>query len=380
MVFLIGGAFQILTDSGAIDAGVAWAVKKSAGKYYLLVPVVMLTMSVLGALGVGNNVALAFIPVAIILARKLRLDAIVVMCMMYFGSNVGFSTSPVNPFTVVLGQQISGIPLMSGLGVRCMLWVLFNAIAILWVLRYCKKIRNDPSRSSVGVYEDTGEGDVDLGSVKLSTRHILNLIVLILTFVIFTYGSLHLKWGMSMLGSCMVGMAIVCSIISGMDVDSAARSYVNGCRTMVYSAILIGFASAINIVMTDSNIIHSIIYYMTLPLASVPESFSAVGMFLVNFVFNFFVPSGSGQAYVVMPIMAPAADILGFSRQIAITAFQLGDGFANVLVPTSGLCMGALGMIGLPFEKWFPWAIKIVALFALVSALFLIGATMLGWS
>ena len=382
VVFLIGGAFQVVTDSGAINAGLNLVMKKASGKYYILVTVVMLTMSILGTLGVGNNVALAFAPIAVMLARKLRLDGIVVMCMMYFASNVGFSVSPVNPFTVVLGQEIAGIPIMSGLGMRMILWIICQIVAIVYVLRYCKKILDDPSKSSVGVYSpDEDDGKVAFAEAKLSARDIMNLTLVILTFAVYSYGSIKFNWGMGKLGSAMVALAILSAIVSGRHLNDIAKSYVNGCKTMTYSAMLIGFASAINVIMSDAKIIHSIIYYLTLPLMQVPTYLSAVGMQVVNTLFSCIVASGSGQCYIVMPLMAPAADVLGISRQIAVTAFQLGDGFTNALIPTSGLLMGTMGMIpGLNFEKWFVWCIKVSAIFIVIGAIFLMIASMIGWS
>ncbi|MBR3211917.1 MAG: AbgT family transporter, partial [Firmicutes bacterium] len=136
-----------------------------------------------------------------------------------------------------------------------------------------------------------------------------------------------------------------------------ARTFVEGSKKMVYAALLIGLASCISIILTDGQIIHTIIHAITLSLTTLPKALAAVCMFLVNLVFNFFVSSASGQAAIVMPIMVPMADILNISRQVAVLAFQYGDGFSNSIIPTSGVLMAALGVAKVPFDKWvkFMW-------------------------
>lgn len=384
LVFLIGGAFQILTDTGTIDAVLSYTVQKTKGDYRLIIPAVCIVMSILGALGVGNNVALAFCPVIIILCRKLKLDALVVAGTMYFASNSGFTTSPMNPFTVLLAQNLSGVTQMSGLLARSAMWVIFTAITVWWILKYCNKILKDPDKSYMEIYEQA-PGDIEENEsmnvlIKMKTSHVINLIVLIAIFAVYAYGGIKYNWDLPALGAAMMVLAFVSGIVGGLGADNMAQSFVKGAQTMVYSALLIGFASAINVIMTDSSIIHTVIYYMTLPLIKLPAALATIGMFIVTTLFNFFISSGSGQCYIVMPILAPAADVLGFSRQVAVSAFQLGDGLGNALVPTSGLLMGTLGIAKVPFDKWLKFAIPASAVLALVSAVFLILMTLIGWS
>lgn len=383
VVFLIGGAFQVLTDTGAIDAALATLIRKTKGNYRIIIPAVMIMMGVLGALGTGNNVALAFAPIMIILCTKMRLDSIVVAATMYFASNCGFSSSPMNPFTVLLGQNIAGIPQMSGIGPRSVMLVIFITVACLYTVRYCKRILQEPARSITGVYEqdDSINEDATLGSlIKLTPAHIINLIILAAVFIVYAYGGIKFNWDIPSLGAAMMVLAFATGIIGRLGANGMAKSFVRGAEKMVYSALLIGFASAINVLMTESRIIHTAIYYMTLPLQYLPTYISAVGMFISNFLFNFFIPSGSGQCYVVMPIMAPAADILGITRQVAISAFQFGDGLCNVLIPTSGLLMGCLGIARVPYDKWLKFAFPVTMILSACSAVFLVIATLLGWS
>lgn len=378
LMFLIGGAFQVLTDTGTVDAMLGVMVEKTKENYILIVSGIVVLMSLLGALGVGNNVALAFTPIMVTLCIRLHLDSIVVAALMYFASNAGFAASPVNPFTVLLAQNISGVAPMSGIGPRSFMWLLFTAMTAVFIIVYCKKILRNPACSITGVYRQALGGHGDLVPLKLS--HIVNMLLLITVFAVYSYGGIKYNWGLPALGTAMMILAFSSGVIGGMGPNKIAKSFMDGARTMVYSSLLVGFASAINVIMTDANIIHTVIYYLTMPLSALPKTWSAVGMFASNFLFNFFVPSGSGQCYVVMPLMAPAADILGITRQVAISAYQFGDGLCNAIIPTSGLLLGTLGIAKVPYEKWLKFSLPATLMLSAAASVFLVIMTAAGWS
>lgn len=381
LVFLIGGAFQILMDTGSVDAMLALALNKSKGNYAGIIATIAVVMSILGALGVGNNVALAFIPIMVILCRKLRLDSIVVVGIMYFASNLGFSGSPMNPFTVLLAQDIADVQQMSGFVPRCLMWLVFTVIGTIWIVRYCRKIHNSPEKSITGIYELTDEDISDMEKIpEVKPTHFINMGILVIVFGVYAYGGIKYNWDISVLGAAMMVLGFLTGIVGRMSPDQMAKSFVAGAKTMVYSAMLIGFASGINVIMTNASIIHTVIYYLTLPLLALPQAISAVGMFIANFIFNFFVSSGSGQCYVVMPLMAPAADVLDLTRQVAISAFQYGDGLCNVVIPTSGLLMGSLGAAKVPFDKWLKFAFPVTMVCAAAASIFLVIMTLIGWA
>ncbi len=383
VVLLIGGAFGVLSETGSISAALGVVVKKTKGDYKLVTVAVIVVMSILGALGTGNNVALAFAPIMILLYTKMGLDSIVVVATMYFASNSGFSASPMNPFTVLLGQSISGIPSMSGALPRVLMWFVFTGIAVWYTLRYCKKVKLNPAKSITGVYVagEGGDADSELDKVeKLNIRHILCLIILAGVFIVYAIGGINWSWDMPQLGAMMMAMTFLVAIAGGVGPNRVAKAFLAGAKTQMYSVLLIGFASAINVIMTDGKIIHSVIYGLSLPLQYLPTFLSAVGMFIVNFLFNFFVSSGSGQCYIVMPLMAPLADLLGMTRQVAISAFQYGDGLCNVMIPTSGLLMGTLGIANVPYQKWIKFAAPVTGIMSAAAAIFLIIVTLVGWA
>ena len=325
LIFMIGGAFKMLEDTGTIKAAIAWLIKKTKGNYKIILPAIGIMMAALGSVGAGNNIALAFAPIMIMVCKKLKLDPIVAVAAMYIPSSTGTVSSPIEPFNTLIGQEIAGLPQMSGAGVRLITWIIFVAVAIGYIVRYANRISKDPSKSIVGCYtddEEVGNQDAALAEVadKLTVRHVLCLIVLLAVFVVYAYGTIKYTWGISQLGACMMILAFASGIIGGMTPDQMEKSFAAGAKTMTYSALLVGFANALSVIMTDANIMHTVINAISIPLGALPAALSAVGMFIVNLLMNIFISSSSGQAYVIMPLMAPLADVVGVTRQVAVSA------------------------------------------------------------
>ncbi len=377
----IGGAFGILQDTGAIHSTLAAVLKKTQGNYKLIIPAFMIVLSILGAFGVGNNVALAFVPVVIILATEMKLDAIVVAAVLYISSNTGFTSSPMNPFTVLLSQEICNIPQMSGWPVRLVIFILYTALGIFFTLRYCNKIVKDPSASITGILKPKDGADGGLEKYgKLTTVHIISIVIMFAVFIVYAYGGIALGWGIKQLGTCMIVMAVLVGAVARMSPNKIAKSFAAGAKTMLTSAMVIGFASGIAVILKDASVIHTIVYYLTLPLVSLPKYLSAAGMYLVNVICNFPISSGSGKAAVVMPIMAPAADVLGISRQIAVLAYSFGDGICNFISPTNGLMVGTVTMAGVGLGQWLKFISKYVILLSVISIIILCVLTGLAWA
>lgn len=190
-------------------------------------------------------------------------------------------------------------------------------------------------------------------------RHALCLATFVGGFILYIYGSSQWRWESIHLAAMMLAMAITCGLIAGFSPNTISKHFINGCKNMVYGAMVVGFATAITIVLEHGKVIHTIIYYLTKPLMSFGTVMAAEGMFYACLIFNFFVPSGSAMAAIVMPLMAPMADIIGFSRQISVLAYQYGDGLSNIIIPTSGVLMSVLGIAGIPFTKWIKWVMPL---------------------
>ncbi|MDD6838333.1 MAG: SLC13 family permease [Clostridiales bacterium] len=384
LIFMIGGAFKMLEDTGTIKAAIAWLIKKTKGNYKIILPAIGIMMAALGSVGAGNNIALAFAPIMIMVCKKLKLDPIVAVAAMYIPSSTGTVSSPIEPFNTLIGQEIAGLPQMSGAGVRLIAWIIFVAVAIGYIVRYANRISKDPSKSIVGCYsddEEIGDQDAALAGVadKLTVRHVLCLIVLLAVFVVYAYGTIKYTWGISQLGACMMILAFASGIIGGMTPDQMEKSFAAGAKTMTYSALLVGFANALSVIMTDANIMHTVINAISIPLGALPAALSAVGMFIVNLLMNIFISSSSGQAYVIMPLMAPLADVVGVTRQVAVSAYCFGEAIGNPLFPTAALIMGICGIAGVKYDKWLKFVVPLTGILCGLAIVFLVVTQTLGW-
>lgn len=377
--FIMGGAFKIIFDTGSVDAGINAAIRKFQNKALLVIPMLIIMMAFFGAAGTMIGTAVAVIPVGMTIARRLNLDPILGMSMIFLGSFSGFAVSPFSPLTTVLAQEIAGLPILSGIQLRTIMWIILVLVTAMYVYRYAKKVSLDISQSAMGEFTFDSTYDVIDDSGDFTIRDKFVIILFVAGFATYIYGALKLKWGVSEMGAIMLPTAVIAGLVGKMDLDSIANSFIQGCKGMTFGALIVGFARAISIVLEQGQIIHSIIYYMSIPLQKAGPILSSIGMFYINLVFNLFVPSGSGQAMIVMPIMAPLADLTGISRQIAVSAFQFGDGMSNIIIPTSGELLGCLGVAGIAYNKWVKWVAPLFLIWVALGTLFMIMATAIAW-
>ena len=361
MVIFVGAAITTLEETGSLKVGLAKLVSKLKGREIVTVAIVMTVMSIGGATGVFSNPVVALIPIGLMLSRALGYDEVVGFAMIYLGSYAGFNVGWGNVFTVGIAHTIAELPLFSGLYVRGLLHVINLALTFGFVALYIKRIKADPTSSltyceSIKCSNDRKPDDSNTPSEeKLTIRHILCLLIAGVSFSAIIYGSLKLNWGMQQYSAIFVMMAVFSGLVGGLGVNGTAAAFVRGCGTMVFAGFVVGMARAISVVMSDGKIIDTIIYWMSVPIAQVGPVLGANMMLLANIIINFFIPSGSGQAVTVMPIMVPLADLTGITRQVATQAFQFGDGFTNCIIPTSGVIMGCLAIAKIPYEKYLKW-------------------------
>jgi uncharacterized ion transporter superfamily protein YfcC len=284
------------------------------------------------------------------------------------------------PFTIIVAQTISGLPILSGILFRTIVFVALLVSAIAYLMHYTRKVMNDPSKSVLGTKQFDWAVDLSEDPItEFSVRHKVILLLIFLTFGTYVYGVLNMKWSMNELSSLTLILGIAAGFINNMGVDDISKSFIGGCRMAVYSALLIGFATAISVILTKGNVIHTLIYYASMPLAHLSTYASALFMFGFNWVFNFFVPSGSGQAAVVMPILAPLSDIIGLSKQVTVSAYKYGDGITNMIIPTSGTLMGFIGLAKIPYQKWLKFILPLVGIWTSIAAVSLLVGVAIGW-
>ena len=380
-VTLIGGYFKIVNETGAITNGLAVAIKRLKDKALIAIPIVMLCFAFLGATGVLINPVVAFIPIGLVVAQQMKMDRISAMAIIYLGCFAGWCTSFMAAGSVQIAQQIAEIPVLSGIGLRFIVTSIVTVVTIIYVLRYCRKIRLDNSKSILYGTEYAGFGELDEMEQEhsFSKKDVLILVIVFGSLAFYVWGAVTKGWGQEYMAAYMLAASVISGFIAGMSADEISRAFMKGCREMAYGAILIGFASAISVLLTDGNIIHTIIYAASLPLKVLPQALAAVAMFYINLVFNFFVSSASGQAASVMPIMTPLADVIGVTRQVAVLAYQYGDGLANTIIPTSGVLMAALGVAGVPFSKWLKFQVPLFLIWTAICTVAIIVAVMIGY-
>lgn len=363
LVFIIGGAFGIINATGAIEAGLAASIQRVRGKGGILVIVLMAIFSLGGAtFGLAES-TLIFIPICVMLATALGYDAVVGMAIVNIGAVCGFAAGWMNIFTVGVAQGIAELPLFSGMGYRIFTHVVVLTIAVIYTLLYARRIRNDPARSVIREQYTAQQQEIkqELGSdMEFTIRRRLVLIVVLIGFIVLIYGITH-GWSTgTQISSLFLVMGIICGYVGGLNTSDIADSFVNGAKSVAFGALLIGLCRAMVVILTNGQIIDTILHALATSLQGLPKVIAAGMMVPVQTLINFLINSGSGQASTTMPIMAPLADILGISRQTAVLAFQYGDGLSNSLWPTSGILMAGLSMAEIPYNKWFKWVWKLM--------------------
>ena len=378
LVLLVGGFLQIITDSGAIEAGLSWLIRVLGNRRMLILPLLMTVMSLLGFSGVLANAVVAFIPLGLLLSRRLGLDPVCGVAMMYIGCYSGFAPSAMCPATTLIAQQIAGLPPMSGFVVRTVVW-LATLLATLWyVMRYAGRVAANPACSIYPTFDEEVVA-ARKEAPPFTARHILTLLSLAGGFALFGWGASFRNWSLRDLSAVMMAVGIIGGLISGMKLQAITGSFIAGCKHLLYSALIVGLAKSITLIMEDGRIIHTLVHYLSAPLVELPPIFAAGGMYVMSLIVHFFITSGSGQAYVTMPIMSPIADIVGLGRQTAVSAYLYGDGFINIVIPTSGVLMSVIAMSRIPYVKWLRFAMPLCGIWILLGAVAIAYSTWFGW-
>ncbi len=386
IIFIVGGAFNVIQRTGAITAvihNITFQFGRSKALRVLLIPVVMLIFSLGGGIWGLCEETMPFILIFVPLALSLGYDTIVGVAMPFVGAAAGFAGAFFNPFTVGIAQGIAGLPLYSGLGYRLIVWAGGTAIAVAVVMRYAARVRRDPKISPT--YEEDLEKkkklSVDgpvLERTPVSGAHRRVLLVFVAGFAVMVFGILKHKWYINEIAGVFLAMGVLAAVAGRLSGDEAGKAFVEGARDMVNAALIIGTARAILIVAQDGRILDTILAGMAGAIARFHPVVSAQIMFVSQCVINFFLHSGTAQAALTIPIMAPLGDLVGITRQTAVFAFQLAE-YINPVLPTSGVTMGVLGLAGLRWEKWAKWMVPLLVLWVLFAALTLIPPVLTRW-
>lgn len=370
-VLLVGGAFSILTATGALDAALSSVLRfaqKNPGMRHLIIPLLMVIFSLAGCTFGMSEENLVFILITIPLAKSMGYDNIVGVAIPFVGSAAGFAGASINPFTVGIAQGIAELPIGSGAGYRWLVWAIFTIIAITFVMLYVRKLEKDKAAS---LLPDT-ELELDkVEEVDFNAKRKIVLFVFLAAIILLMVGANEWGWYINEISALFLAMGILSAIVMWMPLSKVISAFTTGAKDMLVAAIIIGLSKSVLVIAEDGKIIDTMLYGMTSLVKDLPQAISIQMMFLTQGFINIFVPSGSGQAAITMPIMTPLSDLLGISRQSAVLAFQFGDGLLNLVIPTSGVTMGILSIAKIPYNIWIKWIWKLILVFTIFSAILL---------
>ena len=404
---------------------------RKLGVENLIIALVMLLFSLFGAVFGMSEETIAFVVVFVPLAISMGYDSIVGVCMCYMAAHVGFAGAMLNPFTIGIAQGIAGLPLFSGLEYRFFCWIVLTVIGIAFVLWYAGRVRKHPEKSPVYKLDEywrqrTSQEqtqveyrtpriawivylllgavlslcavrypmtDVTIGSSNTAlcllpifavlfwvsgffalrkSVHFFILDLLIFTILYLIVGVLGYDWYVMEISALFLAMGLLSGIADGQHADDIAKLFLAGCKDILSAALVVGLASGIIFVLRDGMVIDTILYGLTRSLARAGEVTSTGAMYAFQTLLNIIMPSGSAKAALTMPIMAQFADLTDISRQTVVLAFQFGDGFTNMLTPTSGVLIGCLGVAKIPYATWLRWVWKFILFLIFIGFLLLL--------
>ena len=381
-IFFAYGFVYLLIKTGAFYGSIGALSRRLRGSESLIFPVFMVMFGICGSTFGMYEETYGLLPAFIGIAIALGYDGLVGGAAVVLGVATGFAAATLNPFTIGIAQGIAQVPIGSGVGYRIVCLILFEGLAIWYVMRYAKKVKKDPSKSLVrDIQFNVGEEGMTkskMEALPFTGKHKFIMLLFLATIVILVFGTTQLGWYLSELSALFLIMMIVVGLIGGFGLSQICKLFVEAVSEVIFGALVVGVARSLTIVMTEGNIIDTIVYYMAGALGKAGTEVAAVGMIFVQNILNFFIPSGSGQAAVSMPIMTPLADAIGLNRQIAVLAFQFGDGFSNLFWPT--VVATECGLMGIPVERWYKFMTPLFGMMLGLQVVMIVIATMINYS
>lgn len=381
---IIGGMFMVLRRTGIIEIAVDNLARRFIYKSIFIIPVLTTVFAIVATLIGTAELSLVYIPVIIPLIIALGYDSITATAIALCGTVVGFTVGVLNPINTGLAQKLSGIPVFSGISLRIILFIVVLAVTIVFIMRYAKKVQKQPTLSSV--YEDDSEKRelyqhiTEHAPTTATTRQKWGIAVIFAFFIILVYGVTTQGWFMVEMAGLFIFMGVIVGFVSGLSMQTICEAFNDGFKDVLMGAIIVGLARSIAVVLEDGKIMDTIVHGLGSVIDGTTPTIAVIGMYAVQMLINFIISSGSGQALVTMPIMAPLADMLGITRQTAVLAFQLGDGFTHIFYPTSGYFMAALAIGGVSYTKWIRFFFPLFIIWVVISIITLIIAQLSGWS
>lgn len=369
LIFLIGGAFVVIDRTGALNEGIDFLASRVAGKESLALAGLSTVFMTTGVIEGMQEEIIGMMPVLLLLGRRLGFDASSMVLVSFGSAVIGSSFSPMNPFAVVIAQDLAELPFLSGFGFRFIVSLVAFVIWTWMAIRYANANKLKVEESSEIQWEKT----------RLSTRSLAILILVPISFILLVYGMLNLGWGFQEMSAEFFLVGILAGLIGGLGINGTSEAYIEGFKDMTFACMVIGLANSISIVLKDGMIIDSIVYGLFTPLQHLPADLTAVGMMIAHAILHFPVPSYSGQAILTMPILVPLSDLLDISRQVCVLAYQYGAVMMDLIIPTNGGLMAIIAIAGISYDQWFRFVIRKVLVIMALAAVAILTANLIGF-
>ncbi|PTI48038.1 YfcC family protein [Staphylococcus succinus] len=379
-IFLVGGAFGIVHKTGAFENGVNKAMQVLGSFKFLMIPLTMVIFSILGfSIGLAEE-TIIFVPIGIIIARTLGYDALTGAAMIILGAASGFIGGMLNPFTVGVAQSVAELPMFSGWGLRTIIYLFILTAAIITVMIYAHKVKGDKTKSLVYELEQVEEKkETKMDMPRFTKSQATGLALIIAAIILNVFGIFRYGWSFNEMSANFLLAGLLAGLIGGLGLNGTFDAMIEGMKDILFGAMIVGFAKGIIVILENGKVIDTIVHGMSALLGDVPSSIVILSMFVLQFLLNFFIPSGSGQALTTMPLMVPISDLLNINRQLTVLAFQYGDAISNILFPTSAILMGALAVGKITYTQWLKFAWKLIIVWVLICSIAMTIALVVGY-
>ncbi len=379
-ILTVGGFLGVVMKTGAVDAGVSNVIRRLNGKEKWLIPILMLLFGLGGTTYGMWEETMAFYPLLIPVFLAAGYDAVVGISVILLGAGTGVICSTVNPFATGIAAGFAGVSLGEGIVLRILQWIVFEAVAIWFVMAYAAKVKRDPSRSVVGV----GAGKLHISATEtapLNARRKTILTVFAITFLVMIYGVIPfdemglplpaLGWWFPELSALFLVGSIVVGAVDRMEESEIAETFVGGCADLLGVAFIIGISRGITVLMNAGAITDTVLHWGENALSGAGSIAFTLLVYLIYLPLSVLIPSSSGLATLSVPILAPLGGFAGVGGDLVVTAFQSASGLINIITPTAGVVMGALALGHVPYDRWFKYVWKLILYFFLLTLAFL---------
>ncbi|WP_105653175.1 YfcC family protein [Cronobacter malonaticus] len=370
-VLIIGGFLGVVNKTGAIDAGIERVTERLHGKEEWMIPILMALFAAGGTIYGMAEESLPFYTLLVPVMMAARFDPLVAAATVLLGAGIGTLGSTINPFATVIAANAAGIPFTSGIWLRVALLVIGWVICVLWVMRYTRRVRQDPSLSVVADQWEANRAHF-LGSRSgemlpfTATRKII-LVIFAASFAVMIYGVAVRGWWMGEISGVFLAAAIITGVVARMSEEAFTSTFIDGARDLLGVALIIGIARGIVVVMDNGMITHTILHSAENLVSGLSTTVFINVTYWIEVVLSFLVPSSSGLAVLTMPIMAPLADFAHVGRDLVVTAYQSASGIVNLITPTSAVVMGGLAIARVPYVRYLKWVAPLILILTVLN-------------